>query len=225
MSAVIAVDGPAASGKSTAARGAARRLGYRHLNSGLLYRAVAWTALREGWTEAEPEEAARRIRSLQLELEPDDDGYRVRIDGQTPGRELRSEEVAEAASRISTLAPVRERVNRLLREEAERRSIVCDGRDVGTAVFPDADLKIWLTAAPRERARRRLAEEGGEPTPSELAGAAERIRSRDEEDAGRALDPLRRARDAVEIDTTELDPEAVVERILDEARSRGLPGG
>lgn len=225
MSAVIAVDGPAASGKSTAAREAARRLGWRHLNSGLLYRAVAWAAVRDGWSEAGPEEAERRLEELELVLEPDGEtGYRVRVGGETPGPALRTEEVAGAASRVSRLGPVRERVNRRIRDEAARRPLVCDGRDVGTAVFPDADLKIWLTAAPVERARRRLAEEGGEVTPERVERAAERIRARDEADAGRSLDPLRRAGDAVEIDTTDLEPDRVVERILEEARRRGLDG-
>lgn len=225
MSAVVAVDGPAASGKSTAARRVARRLGYRHLNSGLLYRAVAWAALREGWTEAAPEEVERRLGGLELALVPADEGYRVRVGGERPGRELRSEEVAEAASRVSRLAPVRERVNRLIRDEASRRPLVCDGRDVGTVIFPEADLKVWLTASPRERARRRLAEEDGRVTPERLRRTAERIRARDEADAGRSLDPLRRAEGAVEIDTTELEPEGVVERILEEARRRGMEPG
>ncbi len=226
MSAVVAVDGPAASGKSTAAREAARRLGWRHLNSGLLYRAVAWAALRGGWSEAGPEEADRRLAELDLSLEPDAEaGYRIRVDGERPGPDLRTEDVAEAASRVSRLAPVRETVNRLVRREADRRSLVCDGRDVGTAIFPDADLKVWLTASPRERARRRLTEEGGEPTEERLRRAAGRIRARDEADAGRSLDPLRRAEDAVEIDTTGLDPDQVVERLLEEVRRRGLGPG
>lgn len=222
MTAVVAVDGPAASGKSTAARAAARRLGFRHLNSGLLYRAVAWAAHREGWSEAGPDEAGRRLEELRLELEPGDGGYRVRVDGERPGDRLRTEAVGRAASRISRLAPVRERINRLIREEADRWSLVCDGRDVGTAIFPDADLKVWLTASARERARRRLAEVGGEPTDAELRSASERIRARDEADAGRSLDPLRRAEDAVEIDTTDLSPDEVVDRILEAARRRGL---
>lgn len=225
MSAVVAVDGPAASGKSTAARAAARRLGFRHLNSGLLYRAVGWAALRDGWDRADEDEARRRLERLELELEPDDGRYRVRVEGERPGAELRTEDVAGAASRISRLGPVRERVNELIRREADRRPLVCDGRDVGTAIFPDADLKVWLTASPRERARRRLAERGVEPTREQIRRAADRIRARDEADAGRSLDPLRQAGDAVEIDTTELGPDEVVERILEAARRRGvIPG-
>lgn len=225
MSAVVAVDGPAASGKSTAARGVARRLGFGHLNSGLLYRAVGWAARREGWDLTEEEEVRRRLEDLELALEPVDGRYRVRVDGERPGDELRAEEVAGAASSVSRLGPVRERVNALIRREAGRRPLVCDGRDVGTAIFPDADLKVWLTASPRERARRRLSEEGGEATPDRIRRTADRIRARDDADAGRSLDPLRRADDAVEIDTTDLDPEEVVERILEAARRRGLDPG
>lgn len=222
MSTVVAVDGPAASGKSTTARRLARRLGFRHLNSGLLYRAVGWAALRGGWSEADRDEVARRLDDLELALVPEGEGYGVRVDGARPGRELRTEEVAEAASRMSRLAPVRERVNALVREEGRRRPLVCDGRDVGTVIFPEADLKVYLVAGVRERARRRLSESEGQLTPDRVERAAERLRDRDEADAGRSLDPLRRAEDAVEIDTTELEPEAVVERVLDEARRRGL---
>lgn len=221
---VVAVDGPAASGKSTAARGVADRLGFLHLNSGALYRAVAWAALEGGWTEAEAGEVAARLAEVELELIPSGATYRVRVDGDEPGVELRSGRVADAASRLSGLAPVRARVNRLIRAAAERDSVVCDGRDVGTAIFPDADLKVFLTADPEERARRRLGDEGVEPTPRRVARTARRIAARDRADSDRELDPLRRADDAVEIDTTALSPDEVVDRIAAEAERRGIGG-
>ena len=219
---VIAVDGPAASGKSTAARGVAERLGFHHLNSGILYRAMGWAALEQGWTEAEEGEVADRVEGLDLALVPVDGGFRVRVDGREPGAALRSSRVADAASRLSRVAAVRSEVNRLVRDAAARVDLVCDGRDVGTAIFPDAELKVFLTADPTERARRRLGEEGGEATPERVERTAARIAARDEADAGRELDPLREADDAVVVDTTELAPGEVVERIVDEAARRGV---
>lgn len=221
---VVAVDGPAASGKSTAARGVAERLGFHHLNSGILYRAIAWAALEGGWEDAEPAAVEDRLGELGLELVPSRGGFRVRVEGREPGAALRSGEVAEAASELSGLAAVRARVNRLVRGVAARLDLVCDGRDVGTAIFPDAALKVFLTADPAERARRRLVEEGREPTPERVERTAARIAARDEADAGRELDPLREAEDAVVIDTTSLGPAEVVDRIAVEAARRRIGG-
>ena len=227
---VVAVDGPAASGKSTTARGVARRLGFRHLSSGRLYRAVAWEAARSGWGGGTGEvpaddELERRLEALELELVPDGSGFRVQVDGREPGHALHAPEVGEWTSRLSAQGPVREAVTRRLREAAGRHRMVCDGRDIGTVVFPDAALKVFLTAEPVERARRRLADHGREPTDERIRREAERLRRRDRRDAGRALSPLRRADDAVEVDTTELSPDEVVDRIVAAARARGLSGG
>lgn len=219
---VITVDGPAASGKSTAARNVARKLDFHHLSSGILYRAVGWAAREGGWSDADDEEAAERLSSLRLALVAEGGGYEVEVEGRRPGAELREPGVADAASRLSQLAPVRRRVNELVRAEGARRNLVCDGRDVGTVIFPDAELKVWLTATPEERARRRLAEEGGDPDPARVREVADRIRARDEADAGRELDPLRRPEDALEVDSTELSPDEVARRIVAEARRRDL---
>lgn len=219
---VITVDGPAASGKSTAARNVAHRLDFHHLSSGVLYRAVGWAALAGGWSDADAGEVAERLGSLEMSLAPEAGGYAVEVDGRRPGPELRTAAVAEAASRLSQLGPVRRRVNELVRQEGTRRDLVCDGRDVGTVVFPDADLKVWLTATPEERARRRLAEETDDPDPRRVRDVAERIRARDEADASRELDPLRRPEDAVDVDSTDLSAGEVADRIEAEARRRGL---
>lgn len=219
---VVALDGPAASGKSTAARNVAHMLDFHHLSSGILYRCVGCAALEGGWDDADEEEAARRLRSVELALVPEQGGYGVAVDGRRPGAELRTPRVADAASRLSQLRPVRRRVNELVRAEAALRDLVCDGRDVGTVIFPDADLKVWLTASPEERARRRLAEETEEPDPERVREVADRIRARDQADAGRELDPLRRPEDAFEVDSTDLSPEEVARRIAAEARHRGL---
>lgn len=219
---VVTVDGPAASGKSTAARGVAESLGFRHLNSGVLYRAVGWAALEEGWADMDGRGIADRVDALQLELVPAGVEYRVRIGQREPGTALRSPRVAEAASRLSRFAPVRTRVNGVVRAAGARADLVCDGRDAGTVIFPDAELKVFLTADPEERAKRRLLEEGEEAGGERLRLAVERIEARDEADASRELDPLRRADDALEIDTTDLEPAEVVDRIVAEARRRGL---
>lgn len=219
---VIALDGPAASGKSTAARNVAQILDFHHLSSGILYRAVGWAALEGGWSGADAEEAAGRLASLELALVPEEGGYHVEVDGRRPGPELRAGGVADAASRLSRLGPVRRRVNELVRAEGARRDLVCDGRDVGTVIFPDAGLKVWLTASAEERARRRLAEEAEEAGPERVREVAERIRARDEADASRELDPLRRPDDALEVDSTDLSADEVARRIAAEARRRGL---
>jgi len=223
---VVAIDGPAASGKSTTARRVADVLGFEHLNSGLLYRAVAWAALEGGWLpesgDAGTDAVDRALPDLDLELVPGADGYEVRVDGREPGSALRDPAVTRLASLLSARAPVRRRVNERVQEEARRRDVVCDGRDIGTVVFPDADLKVFLDADEDERARRRLLERGETLAPEAVAAEADRLRERDEADASRSLSPLRPADDAVRLDTTELSPRAVVDRILLEARRRGI---
>lgn len=221
---VVAVDGPAASGKSTAARGVARRLGFGHVSSGLLYRAVTWAAVRGGW-EAPGPEFRRRLEALELELVAGEDGYGVRVDGVDPGDGLTSEEVVDRVSEVAARPEVREKVNRRVRAEARRADLVCDGRDVGATVFPDADLKVYLVAAPRVRARRRLAEREAAVTPEAVRREARRLAGRDDHDASREVSPLRAAEDAVEIDTTDLAPDEVVDRIVREARERGIVDG
>lgn len=221
MTAVIAVDGPAASGKSTAARRTARRLGFHHLSSGMIYRAVTWAAVRGGWAE-DGTGLRRRLGDLGLELVPEDRGYGVRVDGEDPGDGLVSDEVVNRVSEVSARPEVRRTVNRLVRAEGRRRDLVCDGRDVGATVFPDADLKVYLVASATERARRRLRERGEAVDAGAVRREAERIGGRDEYDASREVSPLRAADDAVTIDTTDLGPEEVVDRIVGLARERGI---
>lgn len=217
----VAIDGPAASGKSTTARAVARELGYAHLNSGLLYRAVTWAALRGGWVDARGNEFAARVRALDLTLLRRDDEFVVEVDGERPGSELASRGVSSRVSDVAAREAVREAVLVELREAGRRGGVVCDGRDIGTVVFPDAELKVFLVATAEERARRRLLDYGEEPTERGIAAEAERLRERDEKDAGRDIAPLRKPDDAVEIDTTDLTPAAVVDRIVVLARERG----
>lgn len=218
---VIAVDGPAASGKSTTARAVGRRLGFWHVNSGFLYRAITWVALQRGWDEDAPG-FGEAVRGLAIGLAGTPEEPRVRIEGVDLGPELHAPEVTDRVSAVAARAPVRERVLTLLREAATARDLVCDGRDIGTVVFPDAELKVFLTASAEERARRRLRDYGEEPTSERVREEAARLRARDVADATRSLAPLRKAEDAVELDTTRLAPEDVVDRIVELAAGRGL---
>lgn len=222
---IIAIDGPAASGKSTTARGVAEALDYSHLNSGQIYRAVAWAALRDGWSAADPGEVARRVEELALSLERRPPVFRVRLGGEIPGDELQSREVSRLSSRMARHPAVRERALGLLRAAGRAGGVVCDGRDIGTVVFPGADLKIFLVASPRERARRRLLDHGESPTDPALEREAEELRARDRSDVERDIAPLRRAEDALELDTTDLQPGEVVHRIVKLAREREEASG
>ncbi|MFB6368493.1 MAG: (d)CMP kinase, partial [Gemmatimonadota bacterium] len=172
----VAIDGPAASGKSTTAKAVARELGYAHLNSGLLYRAVTWAALRGGWVDAPRDEFAARVRKLDLELLRRDGEFAVEVGGERPGSELASRAVSARVSDVAAREAVREVALEELREAGRPGGVVCDGRDIGTVVFPEAELKVFLVATAEERARRRLLDYGEEPTERGIAAEAERLR-------------------------------------------------
>jgi cytidylate kinase len=208
---VIAIDGPAASGKSSTAQWVARRLGFRHVDSGALYRGA--TAARLGnpgdprqWTEDEVLEAAREVEFVPL-----GESFAVVIAGRPADDRLRDTQVTQHVSRVAQMPRVRRWVNELVRRAASGHDVVVDGRDMGTAVFPKADLKIFLIADPWERARRRLVQRLGHgPTDEEIAAETNRIAQRDAQDATQSV----RAADAVLIDTTYLTQEEQVDRIV-----------
>lgn len=218
---MIAIDGPSASGKSSTAHEVATRLGLVHLNSGLLYRAITWVALRDGWIGllGEPEEPASpeflaRLDAVDLELAADPPSFELRVNAEPVDRWLQSAEVTARVSAMSAKAEVRTKVNDVLRSAAREMGIVVDGRDIGTAVFPDAFLKVFLTAAAEERARRRLAERSEPTGESAVAREASRLRKRDRFDASRMVAPLSRAADAVELDSTSRGRTEVVDEIV-----------
>ena len=219
----IAIDGPAASGKSTTASRVAEALGAVHLNSGRFYRAITWASLREGWIDDDDFEA--RLRELPLTLVDGDEGMELRVRRRAPGAALDEPDVVARVSDVSARAAVREVVTRAVREAARGRRVVADGRDVGTTVFPQAELKVYLEASPRERARRRLRDYGREASPESVEAEAAALEARDVADSTRDLSPLRRADDAVEIDTTRLSPDEVVGKIIELACRRGLEPG
>ncbi len=216
---VIAIDGPAGSGKSTTARAVAERLGLAHLDSGALYRAVTLAALDAG-CGLESQRIVAAARALPVRLVVTREGFRPEIAGADVSEAIRSERVNEHVSGTSALPVVREWVNSELREAVRQhpRGAVMDGRDIGTVVFPDAVLKIYLVADPQERARRRLRQEGKAPDARRLEAAAADLGRRDLADSARSVAPLSRAPDAVVVDTTALSFEEQVDHIVQLAR-------
>ncbi|MES2124639.1 MAG: (d)CMP kinase [Gemmatimonadota bacterium] len=220
---VVAIDGPSASGKSTTAALVASRLGLIHVDTGALYRALAWVALEEG-TE-EPGQVLRGAARVGLSLDPVGGALIVRAGGRSLEEALRTPEVSSGASRVAGHPELRDWVNSHLRSGVEAAGGgVLDGRDIGTVVFPDARLKVFLTATPAARALRRLKQGGAAIDPERLAAETAALAERDRRDEQRAVAPLRRAEDAVLVDTTALSLAEQVERIVALARERGLPG-
>jgi CMP/dCMP kinase len=211
---VIAIDGPAGAGKSTVARGVAAALGFTYLDSGAMYRAAALAALREGADLGDGEALGVLARGLDLAL----DGASVRLGDEEVTAAIRTPEVTAAASRVSVHPEVREAMVAQQRALIAAGRYVAEGRDIGTVVSPDSPLKIFLTATPEERARRRAAESGESPK-AVLAA----MRDRDSRDREREHGALRAAPEAVEMDTTGLSSDEVVARVVELARERGLP--
>jgi cytidylate kinase len=223
---IIAIDGPAGSGKSSTARAVARRLGFRHLDSGAFYRALTAVALEDGppperWGELD-EPALERF---EIAARPADEGFHLYRGERDITGDLRRPEVNAHVSEMARVPAVREWLLGRLHEAARGSDVVADGRDIGTVVFPQADLKVFLVADPEVRARRRLAESGHrDPTPEDLAAEVERLLTRDRIDSEREVAPLKEAPDAVRIDTSRLTFEEQVERIVKLAVERGAGG-
>jgi cytidylate kinase len=220
---IIAIDGTAGSGKTTTAKEVARRLGFLHLDSGALYRAFAVAACRQGWATPAGAVAVERIPDIavqQVTAEVRDGTIKVYLDGERLDEELRTPQVSACASGVSAFAEIRRRVDAMLRRLAEERKggVVCEGRDMGTVVFPEADLKVFMEAVPNERARRRVLQRGEELTGEGVEREKRRLVARDTADSQRDVAPLRRAHDALFVDTTHLTFEEQVDRIVEAAR-------
>jgi cytidylate kinase len=208
--AVITIDGPAGAGKSTAARTLARRLGYRLVDTGAMYRALAWSVARAGLVAEDTPALRRLLAAVDVGL----DGDRVLVDGRDVSGEIRTREISDLTSRLTRLAPVRERATPLQRQMAAAGRVVLEGRDTGTVVYPEADVKFYLDATDAARARRRHAELRARGIEVSLETVREEIVLRDRQDTTRALAPLRKAPDAITVDTTDLDAEQVVDVML-----------
>jgi cytidylate kinase len=226
---VIAIDGPSASGKSTTARAVAEALGFAHLDSGALYRGVTLVALREaarrGQEGIDPlqvvdaETILRAAEDRGLMLQPDGAGFAAYLEGVPVDAEIRGRRVTAQVSAISTVPVIREWINSRLRAMVRAgRDVVVDGRDIGTVVFPDADLKVFLTATPEARAGRRITQRGAELDAGRLEAETHALAARDQADSSRKVAPLRRAEDAVALDTTSLNFEEQVRFIVELAR-------
>ncbi|HEX5413637.1 MAG TPA: (d)CMP kinase [Terriglobia bacterium] len=219
---IIAIDGPAGAGKSTVARMLARRLGLIHVDSGATYRAAALKVIESGVSLEDAKEIVRVIRRAEIALIPSHHHAQVLLDGQDVTGKLRTAEVTHAASVVSRLPAVRKKLVAVQRLLLKRPGVVMEGRDIGTVVFPGAGLKIFLKAHPKERARRRVQQDGEQGRRSTLHGTLAEISSRDQRDAERKASPLAVAGDAVIVDTTRLSADQVVERILKLARTKKL---
>jgi cytidylate kinase len=221
---IIAIDGPAGAGKSTAARRVAQLLHYLYLDTGAMYRAVALKALQEGISSTDAAALARVAGEAKIRLTTQDGESHVWLDDNEVTRQIRSPEVTEAASLVSTHPAVREALVKQQRRCAAAGGVVMEGRDIGTVVFPHADLKIFLNASPAERARRRVAELNAQGIAASLEAVSVQMAERDARDSEREASPLTRAPDAVLLDTDHLTIDEVVERILECCRQRGVSG-
>lgn len=218
---VIAIDGPAGSGKSSVAREAARRLGYLYVDTGAMYRAVALRALE---TKTPLDDAARLgelARNMRIQLESGAAGVLVLVDGRDVTEALRGPETSQATSRISVFQGVREVMTAAQQHLGTQGGVVMEGRDIGTVVFPDAEVKIFLDASPEVRAERRQAQLAAGGVQVEYEKLLAEIRERDRRDRERPAAPMERASDAIYVDSTALTIDEVVEAILEIAKRRG----
>ena len=218
---IIAIDGPVGSGKSTVARRTAALLNYSYLDSGAMYRALAWKALQSGAPLDSPERLGALAQATRIDLAQENGELRVRVDGGDVTEAIRSAEVARAASQVAVVAGVRTVLVDQQRRAGQAGGVVMEGRDIGTVVFPDAHLKIFLDASPEVRAERRRREYLAKGQALEVSAMLEQVRERDRRDRERATSPLVRAADAVMVDNTAMDSEETARLIVLLAREKG----
>ena len=212
---IIAIDGPAGSGKSTIAKLVAKRLNYRYIDTGAMYRAVAWTAQKKGISLADESAMAKIAQSLKIEFVPSAEGQEVKVDGKITGALLKNETVGRGAATVAAQKFVREVLVDQQRQIGKTGNTVMDGRDIGTVVFPEAQKKFFFIADAEERGRRRYKELKHKNPDLDLKTIVEEIRQRDQEDINRKISPLVKADDALEVDTTRLSIEEVTDYVLE----------
>ena len=217
---IVAIDGPAGAGKSTVARRVAERLGFAYLDTGAMYRAATWRALARGVDLHDPEALEASTRDMRLEMDETPSGQRVTVDGEDVTAAIRTPEVTRLIYRLDQIPGVRRILVDHQRRFGERGPTVAEGRDIGTVVFPAAKCKIYLDASLDCRTRRRAAELAAKGLPVDFDQLREEIRDRDEKSRTRADSPLRRADDAVLVDSTDLTADQVVDALVALARKR-----
>ncbi len=218
---IIAIDGPVGSGKSTLARRVAELMGYVYFDTGAMYRALALKALRSNARFEDEDALVDLARHSRMDLRAEDGTQRVYLDGEDVTTAIRSPEVAQASSKIAVISGVRQVLVAEQRRAGEQGGVVMEGRDIGSVVFPDADLKIFLTASPEVRAERRWREHQQKGDSIDLARTLEEIHERDRRDRERQSSPLVRAPDAVIVDSTAMDPEEAARLVVLLAKSQG----
>ena len=207
----IAIDGPSGAGKSTIAKEAARRLGIDYIDTGAMYRAIGYKMKQDEVSPEDPEAVERMLQETEIDFSEGN----IFLDGRIVNDEIRTPEMSTMASVCSKLPAVREKLVEIQRAMGQRKSVIMDGRDIGTNVLKDAEYKIYLTASAEERAQRRFLKKKKKGDPQSYEEVLEDIRRRDHSDMTRELNPLRKAEDAIELDTTGMGIEEVVERVLE----------
>lgn len=213
---VIAIDGPAASGKSTIASHLAKKLSIPYINTGSMFRAVAWYLIQEQIDADDIEAIKSALPAIQMDYKVDENSeYALYLNGRKLDNELRTADVVAIVSKVATIGEVRERLKSFQREIAENQLVVMEGRDIGSVVFPDANWKFFVTASPLVRAERRLKQDGGTYTQEALQKVADSIAERDKLDSERAIAPLKKCDDATLVDTSDMTIDEAVAAICD----------
>jgi len=213
---VIAIDGPSGAGKSTVARLLAQHLGYVYIDTGAMYRAIGWKAAHEGIDPANEDKLSALCGRTEVTIKKDNSDPRFYVDGLDVSGDIRTPEMGMMASAVSKSRVVRARLLVLQRELGKNGGVVMDGRDIGTVVFPDADMKFYLEASADERGKRRFLELKAKGMDVDLARITKEIRDRDQQDSGRAIAPLRKADNALLIDSSAMSIDEVLSRMLSE---------
>jgi len=221
---IIAIDGPSGAGKSSVTHALAERLGYVHIDTGAMFRVVALMVQRHGADAADETAIAALCKGLVIEFDKAGSTNRVFANGEDVSSFIRSPEISLLTSQVAALPPVRQALLAMQRELGRQGGVVLEGRDIGTVVFPDADLKFFLTATPEERGRRRYEELRAKGVPVDLEQTVAEVMQRDQQDMMREHAPLRKAADAVEIDSTGLTPDMVLSLMIAEVRVREAEG-
>lgn len=221
---IIAIDGPSGAGKSTVGKALARRLGYLYVDTGAMYRAVALKMKEKGIESGDDQAISQLVASIQIAFVAEEKENRILCDGKDITHAIRSPEISQFASEISKNRTVREALIRMQREMGREGGVVLEGRDIGTVVFPDADLKFYLDADPEERGRRRFRELSEKGVEVDFKKTLKEVLERDRNDMGRSLSPLKRAEDAMLVDSTCRSVEEIVDemcRMIDDKRRWG----